>query len=140
MGRTFVTTGADVPELTAPISHAVVVGPICYVSGQLPVDAQGRRLVGTAAEEASEAFKNVFAVLRAASFEPEEIAFIDIALADIRALPEVNAVFAGLFAASRRPARTVYQAAALPLDSKVKVQAVAIRDAFGGEARPRRSP
>ena len=39
----------------------------------------------------------------------------------------VNALFAGLFPEGRRPARTVYQAAALPYGGKIKVQGVAVR-------------
>jgi hypothetical protein len=40
----------------------------------------------------------------------------------------VNAVDAALFPEGRRPARTVYQVAALPFGGKVKVIRVAIRD------------
>jgi enamine deaminase RidA (YjgF/YER057c/UK114 family) len=40
----------------------------------------------------------------------------------------VNAVYASLFPEGRRPARTVYQVAALPFGGKVKVTGVAIRD------------
>lgn len=83
---------------------------------------------GTAAEEAERAFANVFAVLRAADFSPTDIVYVDVAFLDLADVPSVNAVFARLFAEGQRPARTIYQAAALPYGGRVKVQATAIRD------------
>lgn len=53
--------------------------------------------------------------------------FVDVAFLDLADLPEVNALYAELFPEGRRPARTVYQAAALPYGGKVKVQGVAVR-------------
>jgi 2-iminobutanoate/2-iminopropanoate deaminase len=66
--------------------------------------------------------------VRAAGFTPSDITFIDIALTDLGELPEVNAVFAAFFPVDRRPARTVYQAAALPYGGRVKVMGTAIRE------------
>jgi 2-iminobutanoate/2-iminopropanoate deaminase len=52
---------------------------------------------------------------------------VDLAFADLADLAAVNADCARLFSEGARPARTVYQAAALPLGAKIKVQAVAAR-------------
>jgi 2-iminobutanoate/2-iminopropanoate deaminase len=54
--------------------------------------------------------------------------YVDIAFVDLADVPAVNAVYAALFPEARRPARTIYQAAALPYGGRVKVQAVAVRD------------
>ena len=126
--RRFITQGEGLPRWSNPISHAVVVGKTCYVSGQLSVDEDGSYLLGTASEEAERAFTNFFAALRAADFKPEEVVFVDIAFADLADVGAVNAVFAELFPAGRRPARTIYQAAALPFGGKVKVTGVAVKD------------
>jgi 2-iminobutanoate/2-iminopropanoate deaminase len=53
--------------------------------------------------------------------------YVDVAFIDLRDVAEVNALFGELFPEGRRPARTIYQAAALPYGGKVKVQAVAVR-------------
>lgn len=126
--RQFISSGEGLPQWSAPISHAVVVDRTCYLSGQLAIDVQGCYVPGTPAEEARLAFRNLFSALAAAGFEPGELVFIDIAFDDLAALAEVNEVFASLFAAHRRPARTVYQAAALPFGAKVKVTGVAIKE------------
>ena len=128
MPHHFVTTGPDLPPAASPISQAVVAGTHCYVSGQLAVDAGGVFRPGTAREEAALAFRNVFAAAEAAGFGRHEIVYVDIAFIDLADLPDVNALYAELFPDGRRPARTVYQAAALPSGGRIKVQAVAVRE------------
>ena len=123
----FVTSGRDLAAPPAPISHAVVAGDHCYVSGQLATDCAGVFHSGTTRAEAELAFRNLFAVLAVAGFAKEDLAFIDVAFTDLADLPELNALFAELFVEGRRPARTVYQAAALPYGGKIKVQGVAVR-------------
>lgn len=126
--RQFISSGEGLPQWSSPISHAVVVDNTCYLSGQLSINVQGQYVPGTPTEEAQLAFRNLFSALAAAGFEPAELVFIDIAFVDLAALAEVNEVFASLFAMNRRPARTVYQAAALPFGGKVKVTGVAMKE------------
>lgn len=130
--RKYIAGGDELPQWTAPISHAVVVDNICYVSGQLSLDKAGKFVRGSAREQARRAFDNLFAAARAAGFASDEFVFIDIAFADLRDLAEINALFAELFAEGRRPARTIYQAAALPFGGKVKVVGVAIKERARG--------
>lgn len=126
--RRFVTEGEGLPKWGSPISHAVVVDNTCYLSGQLSINAAGQYVPGTIAEEARRAFRNLFAAVRAAGFAVTDIVFVDIAFLDLGELGAVNELYAELFAEGRRPARTVYQAAALPYGGKVKVTGVAVRD------------
>ncbi|WP_204137183.1 RidA family protein [Halomicronema sp. CCY15110] len=127
--RTFITEGEGLPKWASPISHAVVVNNICYLSGQLSIGTSGEYIPGTATEEAERAFGNLFCAVRAAGFALGDITFIDIAFADLADLPQVNQVYSQLFIEGRRPARTIYQAAALPYGGRVKIMGVAIRDA-----------
>jgi enamine deaminase RidA (YjgF/YER057c/UK114 family) len=126
--RTYITSGPGLPQWSSPISHAVVVGDTCHLSGQLSLDAQGRLVPGTAAEEARRAFGHLFSALRAGGFEPSDLVFVDIAFIDLADVGQVNEVYAELFPPAQRPARTIYQAAALPFGGKVKVMGVAIRE------------
>lgn len=130
--RKFVTDGEGLPKWTAPISHAVVVDNICYLSGQLSIGPAGEYLAGTIREEAERAFGNLFAAVRAAEFSVEDIVFVDIAFVDLGDVAEVNKLYAELFPEGRRPARTIYQAAALPFCGRVKVMGVAIKDRNAG--------
>jgi 2-iminobutanoate/2-iminopropanoate deaminase len=132
VGHRFVTSAPDLPASPSPISHAVVAGDHCYVSGQLATDNTGVFRPASARAEAELAFRNVFAALTAAGFSKDDLVFVDLAFHDLQDLAEINALYASLFAEGRRPARTVYQAAALPYGGKVKVQAVAVRQRTTG--------
>jgi 2-iminobutanoate/2-iminopropanoate deaminase len=127
MDRKFITSGADIPQLTAPISHAVVVGNYCHISGQLSVDVDGTFVDGEIMDQTIRAFNNLFAVVDAAGFNREEIVFIDLAFLDLKDLTTITPYYDSLFVQGRKPARTIYQAAALPYGGKIKVMAVAIK-------------
>lgn len=126
--RKFVTHGDGLPKWPSPISHAVVVDNICYLSGQLSISPAGEYVPGTIREEAERAFGNLFAALRAAEFAVEDLTFVDIAFVDLADVAEVNKLYAELFPEGRRPARSIYQAAALPFGGKVKVMGVAVKE------------
>ncbi len=128
MTRQFISEGEGLPRWTSPISHAVVVNNICYISGQLAVNEAGQYMPGTAREEAERSFANFFAAVAAAGFARSDVVFVDIAFIDLADVTEVNALFGEYFPAGQRPARTIYQAAALPFGGKVKVMGVAIKE------------
>ena len=126
--RNFITSGEGLPNWSAPISHAVVVDHMCYLSGQLSIDGDGNYVAGSIEEEARRAFANLFVALKAAQFTPAELVFVDIAMIDLGDVGAINDLYASLFAEGCRPARTIYQAAALPYGGKVKVMGVAIKE------------
>jgi len=126
--KEFIVSGRGLPTWESPISHAVVAGNMCFVSGQLSVNTDGEYVEGTIREEAERAFANVFAALDAAGFSRDDLVFVDIAFADLANLAEVNELYGTYFPEGRRPARTIYQAAALPYGGKVKVMGTAVRD------------
>ena len=126
--RRFITQGAGLPRWSVPISHAVVVDDICYLSGQLSIEESGAFVAGTALQEARRAFGNLFSAIRAAEFAMGDLVFVDIAFIDLADVAEINGLYAELFPETMRPARTIYQAAALPFGGRVKVMGVAIRE------------
>jgi 2-iminobutanoate/2-iminopropanoate deaminase len=127
VSKRYIVEVEGVPASPSPISNAVVVGNQCWISGQLSVDATGNYAPGTARQEAARAFDLVFLIAEAAGFSRKDIVYVDLAFIDLADVPEVNALYAGLFAKGQRPARTIYQAAKLPFGGKVKVQAIAAR-------------
>ena len=81
---------------------------------------------------ATESVNALAKTIAAATTQPAGSAALAHSLADA---PEVNALYVELFPEGRRPARTMYQAAALPFGGRVKVMGVAIKE----RARRRRS-
>jgi 2-iminobutanoate/2-iminopropanoate deaminase len=126
--KKYITEGEGLPNWSNPISHAVVVNNMCFVSGQLSVNQEGEYVAGTALEEAKLAFTNFFAALKNAGFDQSDIVFIDIAFDDLQDLPAINELYKDLFPENERPARTIYQVQALPFGGKIKITGTAVKD------------
>ena len=126
--KKYIESGDGLPNWSNPISHAVVVNNQCFVSGQLSINSEGDYVSGTALEEAKMAFSNFFAAVKNAGFEMADIVFIDIAFNDLGDLPQINQLYIELFPKGKRPARTIYQAEALPFGGKIKITSTAVKD------------
>ncbi len=126
--KKYITAGEGLPNWSNPISHAVVVNNMCFISGQLAVNKVGEYVDGSILEESNLAFSNFFAALEIAGFEREDVVFIDIAFDDLSNLPLVNELFMQLFPETKRPARTIYQAESLPFGGKIKITGTAVKD------------
>lgn len=126
--RKFISQGENLPQWSNPISHAVVVGKQCFVSGQLAVSPDGVYTPGSILAEATLAFDNFIAAVEAAGFTKQDIVFVDIAFIDLGDVETVNTLYGSLFAQGRRPARTIYEVAALPFGGKIKVMGTAVKD------------
>ena len=129
MRRTITEVPGLAQNALSPVAYAVVVDETCYVSGQLSTK-NGLYTEDTPAGEAARAFDLAFRILRQAGFAPADVAFVDIVLANLNDLPEVNTVFTDLF--PHPCARTVSEAQRLPYGGKVKVTVTAQRTRSGG--------
>ncbi len=127
MNKQYITKGEGLPKWSNPISHAVVANNMCFVSGQLSVNIHGEYVPGTVLEEGKLAFTNFFSAIKAAGFKKDDIVFIDIAFNDLKDLSEINALYIELFPENKRPARTIYQAEALPFGGKIKITGTAVK-------------
>ena len=125
--KKYTVQGEGLPRWASPISHAVVANNMCFVSGQLSVNMDGDYIQGTVLQEAKLAFSNFFAALENSDFKREDTVFVDIAFDDLNDLAEVNDLFMELFPENQRPARTIYQAEALPYGGKIKITGTAVK-------------
>jgi 2-iminobutanoate/2-iminopropanoate deaminase len=126
--KKYIVKGKGLPDWINPISDGVVANNMCFVSGQLSVDKDGKYICETTIEEAKIAFENFFSVLRNADFGIEDTVFIDIAFTSLDDLPQINDLYVALFPENRRPARTVYEVQKLPFGAKIKVAGTAVKD------------
>jgi 2-iminobutanoate/2-iminopropanoate deaminase len=118
---------AGLPE---PISHytdAVRAGDLLFVSGIVPVDAEGRLAGGDdVVAQARVVFENMRLVLAAAGARPADVAKVTIFLTDIDDRPLVNPVRQEFFG-DIRPASTLVEISGLALPgAKIEVEAVAV--------------
>jgi len=116
----------DAPRAIGPYSQAIRAGNMLFCSGQIGLDPRAGKLVSDAvADQARQVMLNLRAVLEAAGAGLERVAKTTIYLTDLADFQVVNEVY-GSFFASQPPARATVQVAALPLGSRVEIEAVAV--------------
>lgn len=121
--KTPVTTD-QAPAAIGPYSQAVKAGDLLFTSGQLPIDpARGKITAVTIEEQAGQVFKNLAAIAEAAGTRLDNAVKTTVFLADMNDFAAVNAVYEDWFKAPF-PARSAFQAAALPLGAGVEVEAI----------------
>jgi 2-iminobutanoate/2-iminopropanoate deaminase len=130
VGRVTNEPGAPRMVPGVPYSQAVFGSGVCFLSGQIACDpSTGDFQGGSAAEQATLALSNLFAVMRVAGFDRDELAYVTVLLADIDDWPAVNVAYREAFGDGPYPARMAYAVGALALGALVEVQGVALRDA-----------
>jgi 2-iminobutanoate/2-iminopropanoate deaminase len=113
------------PAPIGPYSQAVRVGDWLFLSGSLGIDPSNGELVpGDAAAQARKALENMGEVLAAAGATFDQVVKTTVFLADMDDFVPVNAVY-GEFFTGTPPARSAVQAARLPKDAFVEIEAVA---------------
>ena len=109
-----------------PYSAGVAVGDLVFVSGQIPTDAQGNLPEGIKAQ-ARQSILNVKTVLENAGSDLRHVVKTTVFLRDMADFAAVNEVYAEYFDGPVQPARSCVQAAKLPKDMPVEIEAIAVR-------------
>lgn len=121
-----VVATSDAPGAIGPYSQAIVADGVVYTSGQIPIDpATGEFVAGGTAEQTERVLRNLAAVLEAAGSSLARVVKTTVFLADMSDFAEMNEVYAQHFT-HEPPARSTVQAARLPRDARVEIEAVAL--------------
>jgi 2-iminobutanoate/2-iminopropanoate deaminase len=113
------------PKAIGPYSQAVVHNGVAYLSGQIPLDPATNQLVeGDIAVQTERVLENLKAVLEACGASLESVLKTTVFLKDMSDFPKMNEVY-GRYFASNPPARSTVQAARLPRDVSVEIDAIA---------------
>jgi 2-iminobutanoate/2-iminopropanoate deaminase len=114
------------PAALGPYSQAIKAGGFVYLSGQVAIDpATGEFVDGGIAEQTERVLRNVTAVLEASGSSLELVVKTTVFLADMGEFSAMNEVYAKFFP-EPHPARSTVQAARLPKDARVEIEAVAL--------------
>ena len=117
---------SNAPAALGPYSQAIKVGEFVYTSGQVAIDpATGEFIGGSIAEQTERVLKNVAAVLEAAGSGLDQVVKTLVFLSDMEDFAAMNEVY-GKFFTGAPPARSTVQAARLPKDARVEIEAVAL--------------
>lgn len=116
------------PQALGPYSQAVAGAGLIFTSGQIGIDpATGSLVQGGIEAETRRALENLKAILEAAGSGLSAVLKTTVYLADIAEFQAMNRVYEDLFA-GHAPARATLQAAKLPKQARVEIEAVALGD------------
>jgi len=97
-----------------------------FCSGQIPIDpATGEFVSGGVAEQTEQVLRNLSAVLSSGKSSLSRVVKTTVFLADMDDFTAMNEVY-GRFFGENPPARATVQAARLPRDARVEIDAIAI--------------
>lgn len=114
------------PHAIGPYSQAIKTNGLVFASGQIPTDPQtGQFVAGGIAEQTEQVLRNLEAVLEAAGSGLNRVVKTTVFLVDMGEFAAMNEVYAKFFAAEP-PARATVQAARLPRDARVEIDAIAL--------------
>lgn len=115
------------PAAIGPYVQAVETDHLLFTSGQLPLDPATGALAGdTIACQAAQAMDNLCAILHAAGLSCANIVKTTVYLADLQDFAAFNEVYSRYFP-NAAPARSCFQVAALPMQARVEIEAIALK-------------
>ncbi len=115
------------PAAIGPYSQAIRVtcGKVVFLSGVIPLHPETKEIVGkTAGEQCQQVMDNISAVLKAAGANLSKVAKTTIFLTNLNDFGAVNEMYSTYFD-SEPPARSTVEVSRLPMDVKVKIEAIA---------------
>jgi 2-iminobutanoate/2-iminopropanoate deaminase len=119
------TSGA--PGAIGPYSQAVAFNNLVFCSGQIALDpATGKIVDGGVTEQTEQVIRNLSAVLEAAGTSLANVMKTTVFLKSMDDFAAMNAVYSSYFQESA-PARSTVEAARLPRDVRVEIEAIAFR-------------
>jgi reactive intermediate/imine deaminase len=116
---------SGLPSPGGHYSHVVVANGFAFISGQLPITAQGEKLVGASFEaQAEQVLTNVAQALAAANCTVANLVQVRVYLDDIGNWPRFNEIYAR-WAGEAKPARAIVPTGPLHFGLKIEIEATA---------------
>jgi 2-iminobutanoate/2-iminopropanoate deaminase len=113
------------PAAIGPYSQAVRLGNLVFTSGQIPADpASGEIVPGGVEIQTRQALKNLEEVLNAAGTKLKNVLKTTLFIKNMDDFLLINEVYAKFFS-TEPPARSCVEAARLPKDVLIEIEAVA---------------
>ncbi len=117
---------AQAPEAIGPYSQAIRVDRFLFLSGQIGLDPQTKKIVeGGVEAQTQQIFKNIQAVLAAAGAKLDQVVKATVFLKDMANFKLVNAIYAQHFS-EPYPARSAVAVKELPLGVDIEIEVMAV--------------
>ena len=109
-----------------PFSESFTSSNFVFVSGQVPLDKNGKMLKGSIEDLTHQTMKNIGKVLKAVGLNFSNVVMTDIYLTDLKNMKKVSDSYISYFK-KPYPARVTLGVASLPLDSKIEISVIAVK-------------
>ncbi len=114
------------PKAIGPYSQAIVHNGMAYLSGQIPLDpATGQMVEGDIVAQTTRVLENLKGLLEACGSGLDRVVKTTVFIKDMGEFAKMNEVYAKYFT-ENPPARSTVEAARLPRDVRVEIDAIAI--------------
>ena len=124
MEKSVISTN-NAPAAIGPYSQAIKVGNLVFISGQIPIiPATGEILGGDIKLQTRQALENLKHILEAAGSSLDNVVKTTVFMKDLNDYTTINDVYKEFFT-NKPPARAAVQAARLPRDVGVEIEAIA---------------
>ena len=115
------------PAPIGPYSQAVRAGNTVYVSGQIPLAADGQLVgAGDVAAQTHQVLRNLTAVLAAAGLALTDVVKCSIFVKDLGNFATINQIYGTYFNEATAPARETVEVSRLPRDVEVEISCIAV--------------
>lgn len=127
MGKVNSIMASSLPVPKGHYAHATESGGMIFISGQLPIDAQGNKAGPSFADQVRVALDNLLVILEAAGGKREDLLKVTAYIVGIAHWDEFNAIYAEVMG-SAKPARAIVPVPELHFGFLIEIDAVAIRN------------
>lgn len=121
--KRMVTTG-NAPKAIGPYSQGICFEKLVFSSGQIPIDPVTGDIPEGISAQTEQSLKNLLAVVEGGGSKKENIIKTTVFLKNINDFSEMNDVYSKFFGMNF-PARTCIEAARLPKDVLIEIEAIA---------------
>ncbi len=127
MNKVIYTNNA--PEPIGPYSQAIQNNSMLFLSGQLPIDPKTGIIESDNIEhQTKQIFKNIYEILSKANLSFINVVKVTIFLTNLENFKIINKIYSDYFNGDTPPARSTVEVSALPLNSLVEIEMIAINE------------
>jgi 2-iminobutanoate/2-iminopropanoate deaminase len=110
----------------SPLSQAVRVGNLIFISGQIPVDSSTLKVVSAEfSVQARAVLENIKGIVEAAGISIHNVVKTTVFLTDMTRFQEMNEIYREYFPVAP-PARTCVGVKELPRNAQIEIEAIAV--------------
>jgi 2-iminobutanoate/2-iminopropanoate deaminase len=119
-------SSSNAPKAIGPYSSALRAGQLLFISGQVPIDpATGAVVTSDIAAQTRRVLENIGALLAAGGLTYADLVRTTVFLADMNDFAAMNEVYR-TYLTEPYPARSTIEAARLPRDARIEIDAIAM--------------